>query len=102
MLLSPAIFEWKAGKAKEDHFDRCLFKNRLSSDACSLRKKTEEKIVTFLLAHIILTEIDGLDYTIGEQTATLFQDFCFCLMQLDFYFYLGSCSLQTIPPSEQL
>lgn len=36
-------------------------------------QKTEEKIMTLLLGHIILTEADGLDPTFGEQAAILFQ-----------------------------
>lgn len=80
------------------------------TDAClkigfTLMSEKEEprqkKKVTLLLGHVILTEFDRSDSPFREQTAILFQTACFCLTQLDFYFYLGSCSLQTVPPSEQ-
>ena len=37
----------------------------------------------------------------GANCKIVFQTLRFCLTQLDFYFYLGSYSLQTVPPREQ-
>ena len=37
----------------------------------------------------------------GANGDIVFQTLRLCLTQLDFYFYLGSDSLQTVPPSEQ-
>ena len=41
-------------------------------------QKTEEKIMTLLLGHIILTEADGLDPAFGERAAILCFRHCDC------------------------
>ena len=52
--------------------DVCL-KRGLTLMSEKEEQKTEEKIMTLLLGHIILTEADGLDPTFGERAAILFQ-----------------------------
>lgn len=57
--------------------DVCL-KTGLTLMSEKEEQKTEEKIMTLLLGHIILTEADGLDPTFGERAAILGFIHCDC------------------------
>ena len=57
--------------------DVCL-KTGLTLMSEKEEQKTEEKIMTMLSGHIILTEADGLDPTFGERAAVLCFRHCDC------------------------
>lgn len=90
----------EGGKAEVGPFDRRLFESRLYVDDWERgtrdRRRNNDSVTGS--PH---SERNGWVrfHARGAKHDTVFQTWQFCLTQLDFYFHLGSCSLQTVPPT---